>query len=113
MAYLTVMRIVRTKRYLKDLKRLRLSEAERAALEFAVASDPLSGDVIPGLEGLRKLRFAMGGKGKRGGGRVIFYLVIADDLAILLTAYAKSEREDLSPDQKKAILAVLKEMKDG
>jgi hypothetical protein len=107
------MRIVRTQRYLKDLKRLRLSEAERSILEFSIAADPFAGDLIPGMEGLRKQRFAMGGKGKRGGGRVIYYLMVADDLAVMLTAYAKSERKDLSPDQKKAVLAVLKELKDG
>ena len=106
-------RIVRTKRYSKDLRRLRLSEAEIAALEFAVANDPLSGDVIPGLEGLRKLRFAMGNRGKRGGGRAIYYLLLSDDVAIMITAYAKSEQADLSPDQKRAVLQMIRELKNG
>lgn len=107
------MKIVRTRRYIKDLRRLRLNEAEIAALEFAVAGDPLSGDVIPGLEGLRKLRFAMGNKGKRGGGRTIYYLMLADDLAVMITAYAKSERADLSPVQKRAVLQMIRELKNG
>ncbi|WP_204252039.1 hypothetical protein [Phyllobacterium zundukense] len=61
----------------------------------------------------KKVRFAMRDRGKRGGGRAIYYLMIADDLAIMLTAYAKNEQDDLSPDQKKAILAVLKELNNG
>lgn len=92
---------------------MRLSDAHRLVLEQSIASDPTIGDVIPGLEGVRKVRFVMRGRGKRGGGRAIYYLMIADDVAIMLTAYAKNEQEDLSPDQKKAILAVLKELNNG
>lgn len=92
---------------------MRLSDAHRLVLEQNIASDPTIGDVIPGLEGVRKVRFAMSGRGKRGGGRAIYYLMIADDVAIMLTAYAKNEQEDLSPDQKKAILVVLKELNNG
>jgi hypothetical protein len=74
---------------------------------------PLSGDVIPGLEGLRKVRFALGGKGKRGGGRAIYYLLVADDVAIMIFAYSKADQEDLTPEQKKAAKALIKELSDG
>src|SRR5690606_23484901 len=52
-------------------------------------------------------------KGKRGGGRAIYFLMIADDVAIMLFAYAKSEQEDLTRDQRKTALAILKELTDG
>lgn len=107
------MRIVRTHRYTKDLRRLRLSERHQDALEQSIANDPQVGAVIPGLEGVRKVRFAMQGRGKSGGGRAIYYLMLSDDLAIMLTAYAKNEQENLSPEQKKAILAALKELNNG
>eukprot|EP01133_Synstelium_polycarpum_P028062 gene28062-33975_t len=94
------MKIVRTKRYLKDLKRLGVSDAEISKLEHAIALDPFSGDVIQGLEGLRKIRFALGNKGKSGGGRAIYYVMVTDDLAIMLFAYRKSEQADLTPDQR-------------
>ena len=55
----------------------------------------------------------MAGRGKRGGGRAIYYLMLNDDLSIMITAYAKNDQEDLTPEQKKAVLAVLKELKDG
>ena len=103
------MEIVRTNRYLKDLKRLNASKSDINALESMIAQSPLSGDVIPGLRGLRKIRFAFGGRGKRGGGRAIYFLRISEELVIMLNAYAKNEQEDLTSDQKKLALALLKE----
>jgi len=107
------MRIIRTKRYAKDLKRMGVSDLEQLTLESAIAENPEAGVLIPGLEGLRKIRFGIRGKGKRGGGRAIYYLMISDDAALMLAAYAKNEQEDLSHEQKKAILTLLKEMKNG
>ncbi|UVC07572.1 hypothetical protein IHQ71_20560 [Rhizobium sp. TH2] len=107
------MNIIRTQRYIKDLKRMGVSELEWSALEEAIAINPEAGDLIPGLEGLRKIRFAMRNRGKRGGGRAIYYLMMSDEMVLMITAYAKSEREDLSPDQKKAIVALLREFKNG
>lgn len=113
MAYIRAVKIVRTKRYTRDLKRIGASAADISALETAIASDPTVGDVIPGLGGLRKIRFGIGNKGKRGGGRAIYFVMIADDVAIMLFAYAKSEQEDLTRDQRKTALAILKELTDG
>jgi len=103
------MRIVRTSRYIRDLKRLRASSDEIAALEQSIADDPLSGDVIPGLGGIRKLRFGLGHRGKRGGGRAVHFLMLADDVAVMIFAYAKNEQEDLTPEQRRAALLIMKE----
>ena len=97
----------------QDLRRLGASDEEVAALEQAIADDPTAGDVIPGLDGIRKIRFALGSKGKRGGGRAIYFLMVTDDAAVMLFAYAKNEQEDLTKEQRKAALAMLKEMRDG
>jgi hypothetical protein len=113
MAYIKTMRVVRTRRYQRDLKRLGLRDAEIAALEEAVAGNPLAGSVIPGLGGIRKLRFSLGGKGKRGGGRVIYFLVLADDTVFMLFAYAKAHQTDLSEEQRRLALAIVKELTDG
>jgi len=51
-----------------------LSPEDRSALIDTLARDPMAGDVIPGLGGVRKLRFAPKGRGKRGGFRVIYYV---------------------------------------
>ena len=55
------MRIVRTKLYVKALKRMGVDAKDIAALELSVASDPAAGDVIRGLKGIRKIRFGFGG----------------------------------------------------
>jgi hypothetical protein len=106
------MRIVQTRRYLKDMKRLGASAVEIARLEETIAANPTVGDVIPGLGGLRKLRFAPRGRGKRAGGRAIYFLIVADDLAVMVFAYAKSEKQDLTADEKKMALALMKEIQN-
>ena len=113
LAYHAVVQNVRTNRYLKDMKRLGAAAAEMARLEAEIAANPQAGDVIPGLAGLRKVRFALGGKGKRGGGRAIYFLMVSDDLAILVFAYSKATQEDLTAEQRKAALALIREMSDG
>lgn len=105
------MEIIRTNRYLKDLKRLRVTKAEAEAIDEMIAAAPQSGDVIKGLEGIRKIRFGLRNKGKSGGGRTIYLLMVSDDVVVLLTAYAKNEKPDLTSADRKAILAVLKELK--
>lgn len=106
------MKIIRTKRYQKDMKRLGATKAEIAALELAVASEPLSGVVIPGLRGIRKIRFGLGDKGKRGGGRAIYFLLLADDAAAMLFAYSKSGKTNLSETDRRMALAIIKELTD-
>lgn len=107
------MRIVRTRRYRKDLERIGASADDVRSLESAIAADPTVGDVVPGLGGIRKVRFGIDKRGKRGGGRAIYFLMVADDAAIMLFAYAKNEREDLTKEQRKAALEIMKEFTDG
>jgi hypothetical protein len=107
------MEIVRTTRYQKDLKRLGVSLNERAGLETAISNDPTAGDVIKGTGGLRKIRFAFGGRGKRGGGRSIYFLFLSEDTAIMLAAYAKNEKSDLTDDDRKTLTKIAKEFGDG
>lgn len=107
------MQIVRTGLYLRQMKRLGASSTDMGRLEAEIAVNPQAGDVIPGLMGLRKIRFALGNKGKRGGGRAVYFLMVSDDVAVMIFAYAKSDQEDLTMEQRKAALALLKEMTDG
>jgi len=107
--------IVRTHRYLKDLKRIGASAADQAALEAEIAAHPQTGDLMIGLKGLRKIRFKIGNRSKSGGGRAIYLVAAfgADGRVLMLTAYAKSEQTDLSPDQRKALLKLMKEIENG
>jgi hypothetical protein len=110
-AYNVDMKVVRTNRYLKDLKRLKASAADVDEMERQVADNPLSGAVMQGLKGVRKARFRIANRGKSGGGRAIYFYFVAGGTVVMLTAYAKSEKDDLSPEDRKSVLRVLEELK--
>ncbi len=78
-----------------------LSDEEFRLFQAELMSNPKQGDVIQGTGGLRKVRVASKGKGKRGGSRVIYYFLDEKRRCYLLTIYGKSEMSDLTADQKK------------
>lgn len=80
------------------------------ALQNLLMERPDAGDLIPDAGGLRKLRFAdeRRGKGKRGGLRIIYYWWVAGFEFWLFTLYDKDEMADLTPQQRKALKAMIK-----
>lgn len=72
-----------------------LSEEEYSSLQRHLATWPDSGDVVPGTGGVRKIRWATKGRGKRGGVRVVYVARIAREVIWLLTLYAKNETENI------------------
>ena len=80
------------------------------ALQSFLLIRPDAGDLIRGGSGLRKLRWAAQGRGKRGGARVIYYWQIEQDHIYLIYGYVKSERENLTPQQTKLLADLLKEL---
>jgi hypothetical protein len=68
-----------------------------------LAVHPESGKIIPGSGGLRKLRWAASGRGKRGGARVIYFWWLSDEKILLLDIYAKKEKENLSTGEIKIL----------
>jgi len=72
-----------------------LSDDEYAALQLSLAVNPEAGDVIKGAGGVRKLRWAGSGRGKRGGLRVIYYLRLQNGQIWLLTVYAKNVKDSI------------------
>jgi mRNA-degrading endonuclease RelE of RelBE toxin-antitoxin system len=72
-----------------------LSEDEYLGLQSYLLLYPESGKIVPGSGGVRKVRWAMSGKGKSGGVRVIYYFKKKDDEIWLLTIYRKSEVENI------------------
>ncbi len=107
------MKIVRTTLFDRSLKRLGASAIDLEKLEAELAANPAAGDVIQGLRGARKMRFSMAGRGKSGGGRAIYVLVVKADTAYLLLAYSKKDQDDLSPAQRKVLVEIVKELTDG
>ena len=68
-----------------------LSDEEYRGLQHALAANPEAGDVLRGSGGVRKLRWGVTGRGKRGGVRVIYYLRLRRGQVWMLTMYAKNE----------------------
>jgi mRNA-degrading endonuclease RelE of RelBE toxin-antitoxin system len=72
-----------------------LSEEEYSSLQRHLAAWPESGDVVPGTGGVRKVRWAVKGRGKRGGVRVVYVARVAKEVIWLLTISAKNEAESI------------------
>jgi mRNA-degrading endonuclease RelE of RelBE toxin-antitoxin system len=72
-----------------------LSDEEYLGLQSFLLQYPESGKVVPGSGGVRKVRWAMSGKGKSGGVRIIYYFKRQDDEIWLLTIYSKNEVENI------------------
>lgn len=82
-----------------------LTDEEYRALQQVLLKNPMSGVVIPGTGGFRKLRWpdSLRGKGKRGGLRVIYYWLDQDRKIWMFGIYDKDEMADLSKSEKKAL----------
>ena len=95
--------VVETEIYLRDAERL-LTEAERSGVVDSLAQDPEQGVLIKGTRGLRKIRFGFGGRGKRGGGRVIYWFKTDELPLVLLAVYAKNDMDDLSEERRQYLV---------
>ncbi|MDR3772237.1 MAG: type II toxin-antitoxin system RelE/ParE family toxin [Terracidiphilus sp.] len=93
--------VVEMPTFLAATKKL-MDDAERAELVEYLAYNPAAGDVVPGSGGVRKVRWGLEGRGKRGGARVIYFFHDLEMPLYLFTAYAKNEREDLDQSEIKA-----------
>lgn len=83
-----------------------LSDEEYREFQLYLAENPTVGDVIKETGGLRKVRWASGGKGKRGGVRVIYYHKLSESQIRLLVIYKKGIKDDLSADERRALRAL-------
>ena len=100
------MLIIETTIFTKLIARLMDDDSYRE-LQDVLIGNPETGDVIPGSGGLRKIRWRVAGRGKRGGVRVIYYRVNTAERIYMLYAYAKNEVEDLTRGQLKALRQIV------
>ena len=92
---------IETSTFTKQLPR-HLDDVSYAALQAFLSVHPEAGDLIRGTGGIRKIRWAMLGRGKRGGSRVIYYWQTEQDHIYLLTVYAKGVKDDLTAAEREA-----------
>ncbi|MEX1185932.1 MAG: type II toxin-antitoxin system RelE/ParE family toxin [Gemmatimonadaceae bacterium] len=79
-------------------------------IEQAILRNPMGGDVIPGA-GVRKIRVAVSGKGKRGGARVIYFVMLEKGRIYLLDVYTKNVKTNITEDEKKELAKLRKVLK--
>jgi hypothetical protein len=111
MASESLVTIVETPEFIRRIDKL-MDDDERAALILYLAGNPMAGDLIPGTGGVRKLRWGLEGRGKRGGARVIHFFHNSQLPLFLLTAFAKNERADLSQADRNSIRTLTKLLVD-
>ena len=80
-------------------------------MENAVAADPDRNPVVPGTKGVRKARWSRPGMGKSGGIRLIYYSWVEPNAVVLITAYAKNDKENLTDADKKEIRKIVENLK--
>lgn len=86
-----------------------MPDDQYAKLQKALVDHPNAGDVIRGSGGLRKLRWNLPEKGKRGGVRVIYYHIDSEQQIYMIFAYKKSDQEDLTADQLRQLKLIVSE----
>ena len=86
-----------------------LTDEEYRELQKVLVNRPNAGSLIVGSGGLRKIRWAKQGRGKRGGVRVIYYWAVSSEQILMLFIYPKNERDDLTPTQIKMLKQIVEE----
>lgn len=102
--------VVETPTFSRQADKLFREEEKRELIDY-LAMNPLAGDEIPGTGGVRKVRFAASGRGKRGGARIVYYYLDERIPLYALLAYAKSDQSDLTPDERRAVRALASALK--
>jgi hypothetical protein len=102
------MRFIETPIFTRRIVEL-LADDDYSAMQIAMALRPHLGRVIQRSGGLRKLRWSIPGSGKRGGLRVVYYWHESTETFYMLFVYGKSEREDLTVQQLRALSRVVRE----
>ena len=100
--------IVETQIFTKQVLLL-LSDEEYRLLQSVLANRPDAGVVIPSSGGLRKMRWGMTGRGKRGGVRVIYYWAVKQERILMLLIYPKNVKDDMTQEQLKTLRKIVKE----
>lgn len=75
------------------------NEADRLDFISFIAANPEAGDVIPGADGARKVRWTVAGKGKRGGARVVYFNITAEEIVLLVAVYTKADKANILPKE--------------
>ena len=99
---------VRLPEFEKQCKRIGLTEDDVKEIEWELLVNPAVGDVMEGTGGIRKFRFALPNVGKSGGVRIVYIDFIFCEKIYLITAFAKSETDNLSKAERNELKLAVK-----
>ena len=95
--------VIETPTFQKQAEKLWTPDERLAFIDW-IAANPLAGDVIPGADGARKVRWSRGGSGKSGGARVIYFNLTEREIVLLVAVYSKADQGNMLPAEiKKAV----------
>ena len=86
-----------------------LTDDDYRLLQHELVARPDVGNIIRGSGGLRKVRWAATGRGKRGGVRVIYYWAVDRKIILMLLIYGKNEQDDLTAEQLRVLKGLVEE----
>ncbi len=92
-------------------KEIGLDDKDLLALQVMLLKDPASGPIIEGTGGIRKVRFPLEKRGKRGSVRVCYADFEEFEVTYLITAFEKKEQDNLTNDEKAALKKLVKSLK--
>lgn len=101
---------VHTKVFDKRWHEMGCNDDDLAVLQKAIADNPQGPPVIQGTGGIRKMRVTLEGRGKSGGARILYVDYVVKGIVGLLSAYPKSEKEDITDSEKKILRAISEEI---
>ncbi len=102
------MRFLETPIFTRTIVEL-LDDEDYRSLQRALLLRPELGPLLRGSGGLRKVRWSLPGRGKRGGLRLLYFWDEASETFYMLYAYPKSEQEDLTVQQLRVLRRLVSE----
>jgi hypothetical protein len=88
-----------------------LDDDDLRMMQTVLRQNPRAGAVVPGTGGIRKLRVAASGRGKRGGARVLYLYIEIRSRIYLLAAVSKSRQADITPEGYRALARLARDLK--
>ena len=102
------MRFIETPVFTRSVKQF-MTDDEYHSMQLALIFRHELGATIPGSGGLRKLRWSVPGKGKRGGLRVVYFWHANSETFCMLYAYEKNNQQNLTQTQLQLLNRLVRE----
>ena len=90
--------VIETPTFQKQANKIWLEEERLEFIDW-IAANSQAGDVVPGAEGARKVRWSRPGTGKSGGARVIYFNLTQEEIVLLVAVYAKSDKGNMTSSE--------------